>query len=87
VLPSLSVSSPPQCAWQNKTFWSTKDAGQQPFAYKAGVGGVIVGWDQGCLGMEIGEVRKLDIPYAEGYGAAGMLTMPVASARLGVSFV
>eukprot|EP00729_Bicosta_minor_P029104 gene29104-9371_t len=32
-----------------KKFWSTKDAGQQPFSYQAGVGGVIVGWDQGCL--------------------------------------
>ena len=26
-----------------------------PFTYQAGVGGVIVGWDQGCLGMKIGE--------------------------------
>ena len=54
-----------------KKFWSTKDAGQQPFSYQAGVGGVITGWDQGCLGMHIGEVRKLDIPAAEGYGAGG----------------
>jgi len=33
-------------------FWSTKDAGQKPFTYQAGVGGVIKGWDQGCLGMK-----------------------------------
>ena len=32
-----------------KKFWSTKDPGQQPFTYQAGVGGVITGWDQGCL--------------------------------------
>jgi hypothetical protein len=38
-----------------KKFWSTKDEGQQPFTYQAGVGKVIVGWDQGCLGMQIGE--------------------------------
>ena len=25
----------------DKKFWSTKDAGQQPFKYQAGVGGVI----------------------------------------------
>jgi FKBP-type peptidyl-prolyl cis-trans isomerase len=31
----------------------------------------IVGWDQGCLGMKKGEVRKLVIPADEGYGAAG----------------
>mmetsp|Transcript_76216 Transcript_76216/g.247285 ORF Transcript_76216/g.247285 Transcript_76216/m.247285 type:complete len:150 (-) Transcript_76216:106-555(-) len=54
-----------------KKFWSTKDPGQQPFSYQAGVGGVITGWDQGCLGMEIGEVRMLLIPADEGYGKAG----------------
>ncbi|KAJ1493040.1 putative peptidyl-prolyl isomerase FKBP12 [Baffinella frigidus] len=54
-----------------KKFWSTKDAGQKPFTYQAGVGGVITGWDQGCLGMSLGEVRRLDIPADEGYGANG----------------
>mmetsp|Transcript_12269 Transcript_12269/g.25919 ORF Transcript_12269/g.25919 Transcript_12269/m.25919 type:complete len:332 (-) Transcript_12269:129-1124(-) len=54
-----------------KKFWSTKDPGQEPFEYQAGVGGVITGWDQGCLGMEIGETRELLIPAAEGYGAQG----------------
>jgi peptidylprolyl isomerase len=54
-----------------KKFWSTKDPGQQPFSYQAGVGGVIKGWDQGCLGMKIGETRKLTIPGHEGYGAGG----------------
>jgi peptidylprolyl isomerase len=52
-------------------FWSTKDPGQEPFAYQAGVGGVITGWDQGCLGMEVGEVRELLIPASEGYGSKG----------------
>ena len=32
---------------------------------------VITGWDQGCLGMKIGEERELLIPAHEGYGAAG----------------
>merc|ERR1740117_615673 len=54
-----------------KKFWSTKDPGQQPFTYQAGVGGVITGWDQGCLGMTLGEERELLIPAAEGYGAGG----------------
>jgi U3 small nucleolar RNA-associated protein 21 len=54
-----------------KKFWSTKDPGQQPFTYQAGVGGVITGWDQGCLGMKVGEVRLLEIPAHEGYGANG----------------
>lgn len=52
-------------------FWSTKDPGQQPFTYQAGTGGVITGWDQGCLGMKLGEVRLLVIPSDEGYGAGG----------------
>ena len=55
----------------DKKFWSTKDPGQQPFTYQAGVGGVITGWDQGLLGASVGETRKLDIPAAEGYGARG----------------
>ena len=38
---------------------------------QAGVGGVIKGWDQGCLGMSVGETRKLVIPAEEGYGANG----------------
>ena len=30
-------------------------AGGGPFKYQAGVGKVIKGWDQGCLGMKVGE--------------------------------
>ena len=52
-------------------FWSTKDPGQEPFTCKYGVGQVITGWDQGCLGMTVGEERKLTIPADEGYGAKG----------------
>ena len=55
----------------SQKFWSTKDPGQQPFSYKAGVGSVITGWDQGCLGAQLGEVRKLSIPAHEGYGENG----------------
>ena len=42
-----------------KKFWSTKDPGQQPFSYQAGVGQVIKGWDQGLLGMKLGEERQV----------------------------
>ena len=54
---------------QNITF--TKDPGQKPFTYQAGVGKVITGWDQGCLGMQVGEERELTIPAKEGYGNGG----------------
>ena len=46
----------------DKKFWSTKDPGQKPFEYRAGVGGVITGWDKGLLGARIGETRKINIP-------------------------
>ena len=29
------------------------------------MGKVITGWDQGCLGMALGETRMLDIPAKE----------------------
>jgi len=54
-----------------KQFWSTKDKGARPLVYTAGVGMLIKGWDQGCIGMKEGEVRELDIPYEEGYGKKG----------------
>ena len=53
---TVTVHATGVVAEANKKFWSTKDAGQKPFGYQAGVGGVIKGWDMGCLGMKLGEV-------------------------------
>merc|ERR1711924_125695 len=44
-----------------KKFWSTKDPGQEPFTYQVGVGQVIKGWDQGLLGITVGEERQVVI--------------------------
>ncbi|MDD4409925.1 MAG: FKBP-type peptidyl-prolyl cis-trans isomerase [Candidatus Pacebacteria bacterium] len=51
-------------------FDSSVDRGQ-PFEFTLGIGQVIKGWDQGVLGMKVGEKRKLSIPSSLGYGAGG----------------
>eukprot|EP00239_Pterosperma_sp_CCMP1384_P005060 CAMPEP_0197849350 /NCGR_PEP_ID=MMETSP1438-20131217/11698_1 /TAXON_ID=1461541 /ORGANISM="Pterosperma sp., Strain CCMP1384" /LENGTH=113 /DNA_ID=CAMNT_0043461983 /DNA_START=62 /DNA_END=403 /DNA_ORIENTATION=+ len=55
----------------NLKFWSTKDPGQQPFTFQVGVGGVIKGWDEGVLGMQIGEIAKLTCSPDYAYGPGG----------------
>ena len=48
----------------------------KPAEFLIGVGNVIRGWDEGVPGMKIGEIRKLDIPAAAGYGAQGKGPVP-----------
>ncbi len=43
----------------------------QPLPVTVGTGGVIPGFDEGLLGMKLGERRKIVIPSAEAYGEAG----------------
>ncbi len=43
----------------------------QPFAFQLGAGMVIRGWDEGLVGMKVGEKRILTIPSDMGYGARG----------------
>lgn len=42
-----------------------------PFSFVLGVGEVIAGWEQGVVGMKVGEKRRLCIPSELGYGSAG----------------
>lgn len=51
-------------------FDSSVDRGQ-PFQFIIGVGQVIRGWDEGVLGMKVGEKRRLIIPAELGYGSRG----------------
>ncbi len=53
-----------------KKFDSSVDRGT-PFQFVIGVGQVIKGWDQGVMGMKVGEKRRLVIPAELGYGSRG----------------
>ncbi len=52
-------------------FDSSLDRGQ-PFIFKLGQGQVIKGWEQGILGMKVGENRKLTIGPDLAYGEMGI---------------
>lgn len=54
-----------------KQFWSTKEPKSSPFTFQAGFKNVIKGFDDGVVGMKLGEVRKISIPGSMGYGPKG----------------
>jgi FKBP-type peptidyl-prolyl cis-trans isomerase FkpA len=44
---------------------------REPFKFPVDTGSVIKGWDQGVVGMKVGESRRLTIPPELAYGDAG----------------
>ena len=52
------------------------------FDFVLGSGTVIVGWDQGLVGMKVGGTRILSIPYTLGYGARGASSIPAYAGLL-----
>jgi FKBP-type peptidyl-prolyl cis-trans isomerase FkpA len=55
---------------KGRQFDSSRSSGQ-PFRFAVGTGQVIKGWDQGVVGMKIGESRRLIIPADLAYGDSG----------------
>ena len=51
-------------------------ASGEPLEFTIGVGQVIAGWDKGIVGMKVGEVRKLTIPYVMAYGENSLEGIP-----------
>ncbi|KAL3321031.1 hypothetical protein Ciccas_000309 [Cichlidogyrus casuarinus] len=45
--------------------------GRRPLEFKVSSGQMIKGFDNGVIGMCVGEKRKLKIPSAQGYGSRG----------------
>ena len=56
-------------------FDSSLDRGQ-PFEFTLGVGQVIKGFDQGILGMKVGEKKRIVISPEDGYGNAAVGSIP-----------
>jgi FKBP-type peptidyl-prolyl cis-trans isomerase len=51
----------------------------QPFTFTLGAGQVIKGWDEGLVGMKVGEKKKLTISPEKGYGAQAVGSIPANS--------
>jgi FKBP-type peptidyl-prolyl cis-trans isomerase len=48
----------------------------KPFEFTVGIGQVIPGWDEGILGMKLGEKKTLTIPPEKAYGSRGQGPIP-----------
>ncbi|MEO6061592.1 MAG: FKBP-type peptidyl-prolyl cis-trans isomerase [Thermoflexales bacterium] len=55
----------------NGTVFDSSRQRNQPFEFVIGTGAVIKGWDEGVATMNVGGQRRLIVPPALGYGAAG----------------
>jgi hypothetical protein len=81
--PSLPRHATPRSYGKNRDlavpFWSTKDAGQQPFSFQIGLGSVIKAWDEGVAGMQLGEVARLTA--TPDYGCAPLSRMMACQRR------
>ncbi len=61
---------------EDGTVFDSSASHDEPFTFTIGQGEVIAGWDQGILGMKVGEERKLTIPPDLAYGSYGTGSIP-----------
>lgn len=64
---------------ENGTVFDSSVPSKVPFSFRIGQGMVIQGWDQGLIGMKVGEKRKLTISPEMGYGAQAKRSIPANS--------
>ncbi|MDG2301724.1 MAG: FKBP-type peptidyl-prolyl cis-trans isomerase [Acidimicrobiales bacterium] len=58
-------------SWSNSAEFDSSWSRNEVFTFQLGVGQVIEGWDEGCVGMKVGGRRKLVIPPDKAYGSQG----------------
>ena len=72
---STAVDSVQAEATGPRPFADSYESGQ-PLEFTIGMGQVIAGWDKGLIGMKVGEVRKLTVPFQMAYGENSLDGIP-----------
>jgi FKBP-type peptidyl-prolyl cis-trans isomerase len=67
---------------ENGTVFDSSRSSGQPRRFVIGSGKMIAGWEEGMPGMRVGEIRKMTVPPALGYGERGQPPNIPANATL-----